>query len=75
MNIKKQCEIMIEHYEMSRRLHEIYEEQAEKHDWDTQGGCKVAFDDLPEANKKTMEETAKKIKEELLELIGGIHEK
>ena len=47
--------------ELARFMHFEYERFAQKHDWDTQEPCKVAFDDLPENNKKTMLCVAKSV--------------
>lgn len=35
-------------------MHETYEAAAKEHGWRTQTSCRVPFDDLPEANRKTM---------------------
>lgn len=40
--------------ELANFIHLEYERFAQKCSWDTNDKCKVAFDDLPEANKKTM---------------------
>ena len=38
----------------ARASHDAYEEAAKLFGWDTKPECKVVFNDLPEANKKTM---------------------
>jgi hypothetical protein len=47
--------------QLAEWLHDSYEEIAKGENWKTQESCKVKFDDLPEENKKTMLELAKKI--------------
>lgn len=42
-------------------MHNVYEAQAKLEGWKTQDSCKVEFDDLPEANKRVMLATAKKV--------------
>ena len=51
--------------ELAKWLHDNYEEIAKKHKWNTQEGCKVEFEDLPEKNKKTMMSMARKIHKNL----------
>lgn len=46
---------------LARELHETYEREAEIMGWQTQEGTSVAFDNLPEANRKTMLGVAKSI--------------
>jgi hypothetical protein len=38
----------------ARALHEAYEKAAKEEGWKTQESCRVDFDDLPEANRRTM---------------------
>lgn len=38
----------------ARELHDVYERQARIMGWETQDNTSVPFDDLPEANRKTM---------------------
>lgn len=40
--------------ELARGLHETYEDKAKQYGWATQEQCRVPFDQLPEANVKTM---------------------
>src|SRR3990167_4565015 len=58
-------------YELANFIHLEYERFAQKTNWDTNEKCKVAFDDLPEANKKTMllvaESVLAEIKQKLLD--------
>jgi hypothetical protein len=44
--------------ELAKWLHENYEAVAKDKNWNTQENCKVEFDTLPDANKKTMIEIA-----------------
>ena len=57
--------------ELANFIHLEYERFSQKCGWDTNDKCKVAFDDLPEANKKTMlyvaESILEKIKNEIIE--------
>ena len=39
---------------LARYMHEEYENAAKHFGWNTQESTKVAFDDLPEANKRLM---------------------
>jgi hypothetical protein len=41
-------------YELANFMHLEYERFAQKTSWETNEDCKVAFDNLPEANKNTM---------------------
>jgi len=58
-------------YELANFMHLEYERFAQKTNWDTNEKCKVAFDDLPEANKKTMlllaESVLERIKKEIVD--------
>ena len=47
--------------ELAKWLHDTYEAIAKEKDWNTQQSCKVEFDDLPDANKRTMIEIADRI--------------
>lgn len=47
--------------ELAIWLHNNYEEVAKQKKWNTQENCKVEFDNLPDANKKTMIEIAKRL--------------
>ena len=47
--------------ELAKWLHDNYEEVAKEKDWNTQENCKVEFDTLPSANKKTMVEIADRL--------------
>ena len=40
--------------ELATFIHLEYEKFAQKTGWETNEDCRVSFDDLPEANKKTM---------------------
>jgi hypothetical protein len=42
---------------IARAFHDEYEAFAEMHGWETQEATRVAFDDLPEANRKVMVDT------------------
>ena len=46
---------------LAKIFHDAYEKIAKKQGWNTQKSCKVEFDDLPEANKKTMILTAAEV--------------
>jgi hypothetical protein len=48
-------------YQIATWLHDTYEEVAGQKKWNTQESCKVRFDDLPEKNKETMLEVAKRL--------------
>lgn len=48
---------------LAKWLHDQYEEIAKEQGWNTQENCKVEFEKLPEKNKKTMVELAKRILE------------
>jgi len=39
---------------LARLMHESYEGHARRVGWETQDSCRVAFDDLPEENRRTM---------------------
>ena len=47
--------------ELAKWLHDNYEEIAKKENWNTQENCKVEFDTLPDANKRTMIEIADRL--------------
>jgi len=47
--------------ELAKWLHDNYEAVAKEQDWNTQQSCKVAFDTLPDANKRTMIEIADRL--------------
>ncbi len=47
--------------ELAKWLHDNYEEVAKQQGWNTQENCKVDFDTLPEQNKQTMIEMAKRL--------------
>jgi len=47
--------------EMAKWLHDNYEAVAKEQNWNTQQNCKVEFDTLPDANKRTIIEIADRI--------------
>jgi bisphosphoglycerate-independent phosphoglycerate mutase (AlkP superfamily) len=47
--------------ELAKWLHDNYEAVAKEQDWNTQQSCKVEFDTLPDANKRTMIEIADRL--------------
>ena len=47
--------------ELAKWLHDNYEDVAKEQDWNTQQSCKVEFDTLPDANKRTMIEIADRL--------------
>jgi len=47
--------------ELAKWLHENYEVVAKDENWNTQQSCKVEFDTLPDANKRTMIEIAERL--------------
>lgn len=47
--------------ELAKWLHDNYEEVAKEQNWNTQENCKVEFDTLPDANKRTMIEIADRL--------------
>ena len=47
--------------ELAKWLHDNYEAVAEEQNWNTQQSCKVEFDTLPDANKRTMIEIADRL--------------
>ncbi len=47
--------------ELAKWLHDNYEAVAKEKDWNTQQSCKVEFDALPDANKRTMIEIADRL--------------
>ena len=47
--------------ELAKWLHDNYEEVAKEQNWNTQQNCKVEFDTLPDANKRTMIEIADRL--------------
>ena len=47
--------------ELAKWLHDNYEAVAKEQDWNTQQSCKVEFDALPDANKRTMIEIANRL--------------
>ena len=52
-------------YELAKFLHIEYENSARLFGWGSQEVCRVPFDELPEANKKTMLSVAEKLKDHL----------
>lgn len=47
--------------ELAKWLHDNYEAVAKEQGWNTQQSCKVEFDTLPDANKRTMIEIADRL--------------
>lgn len=47
--------------DLAKWLHNNYEAVAKEQDWNTQQSCKVEFDTLPDANKRTMIEIADRL--------------
>ena len=47
--------------ELAKWLHDNYEAVAKEQNWNTQQSCKVEFDTLPDANKRTMIEIAERL--------------
>lgn len=47
--------------ELAKWLHDNYEAVAKEQKWNTQQSCKVEFDTLPDANKRTMIEVADRL--------------
>lgn len=47
--------------ELAKWLHDNYEAVAKEQNWNTQQSCKVEFDTLPDANKRTMIEIADRL--------------
>lgn len=47
--------------ELAKWLHDNYEAVAKEQKWNTQQSCKVEFDTLPDANKRTMIEIADRL--------------
>lgn len=47
--------------ELAKWLHDNYEAVAKEQDLNTQQSCKVEFDTLPDANKRTMIEIANRL--------------
>ncbi len=47
--------------ELAKWLHDNYEAVAKEYNWNTQQNCKVEFDTLPDANKRTMIEIADRL--------------
>jgi hypothetical protein len=47
--------------ELAKWLHDNYEAVAKDQNWNTQEKCKVEFDTLPDANKRTMIEIADRL--------------
>ena len=47
--------------ELAKWLHDNYEAVAKDEKWNTQQSCKVEFDTLPDANKRTMIEIADRL--------------
>lgn len=47
--------------ELAKWLHDNYEEIEKKQNWNTQQSCKVEFDNLPDANKRTMIDIADRL--------------
>lgn len=47
--------------ELAKWLHDNYEAVAKEQNWNTQQNCKVEFDTLPDANKRTMIEIADRL--------------
>ena len=52
-------------YELANFMHREYERFAQKTSWETNKNCRVTFDNLPEANKKTMLLVAESILEKI----------
>ena len=48
-------------YKLAVFIHDRYEHYAAIHGWKTNETCRVPFDNLPIANKKTMIDTAKEL--------------
>jgi len=48
-------------YELARFMHETYEDKARLYGWETQEKSRVAFEELPPENAKTMLAVAKEI--------------
>ena len=46
---------------LAKWLHDNYEAVAKEQNWNTQQNCKVEFDTLPDANKRTMIEIADRL--------------
>jgi len=46
---------------LARFMHETYEDRARFYDWETQEKSRVAFEDLPPENAKTMLAVAKEV--------------
>jgi hypothetical protein len=51
--------------ELANFIHLEYERFAQKSGWETNKECRVAFNDLPEANRKTMIWVAESILERI----------
>jgi hypothetical protein len=47
--------------ELAKWLHDNYEAIAKEQNWNTQKSCKVQFDTLPDANKRTMIEISDRL--------------
>jgi hypothetical protein len=47
--------------DLAKWLHDNYEAVAKEQNWNTQQSCKVEFDTLPDANKRTMIEIADRL--------------
>lgn len=47
--------------ELAKWLHDNYEVVAKEQNWNTQQSCRVEFDTLPDANKRTMIEIADRL--------------
>lgn len=47
--------------ELAKWLHDNYEAVAKEQNWNTQQNCKVEFNTLPDANKRTMIEIADRL--------------
>lgn len=47
--------------ELAKWLHDNYEAVAKEQNWNTQQSCRVEFDTLPDANKRTMIEIADRL--------------
>ena len=61
--LKKLTRPTVSEEEIAVMFHDAYEDVAKEEGWNTQNKCKVPFNDLPEANKRTMIRTAKIVKE------------
>lgn len=58
-------------YELAKFMHEEYENSARLFGWESQEKCRVPFNELPEANMKTMLSVATVIKQRIEEKDGA----